>query len=257
MAQLLGRRAVQHPVAVVAAADRARRASARPARVVTDGRWAPTRSASRWWPSGSGTTMPSACTRPQRSARCQSVSSSRSSTRWWWAIASATARWCARRVPRLNSSTPSCGHGHDAHHEPVVEHGQARRLEHHPADLGLHVRALLVPRPRPHHVAGPISSTQRRPSTSTSRLSRPSTIRKPRWWASALERRRGVPLARREPQHARERARAARARARSASSSSARSGSASTSEMALSSTSCAYPRRHVRAHTSARRLPNW
>ena len=63
-----------------------------PIAVVTDGRWAPTRSASRWWLSGSGTTTPSVWTRPQRSARCQSVSSSRSSTRWWWEIASATAR---------------------------------------------------------------------------------------------------------------------------------------------------------------------
>ena len=58
VAELLGRVAVQHPVAVVAAADAARRLSSSPIAVVTDGRWAPTRSASRWWPSGSGSDDP-------------------------------------------------------------------------------------------------------------------------------------------------------------------------------------------------------
>jgi hypothetical protein len=48
---------------------------------------------------------------------------------------------------------PELRPGDDAQHQAVVEHGQARWLEHLPADLGAHVRALIVPAPRPHHVA--------------------------------------------------------------------------------------------------------
>jgi hypothetical protein len=43
--------------------------------------------------------------------------------------------------------------GVDASDERVVEHSQARFLEHLPADLGAHVRAGIVPAPRAHHVA--------------------------------------------------------------------------------------------------------
>ena len=45
--------------------------------------------------------------------------------------------------------------GHDPLHQPVIEHGHRGRLEHLPADLGLDVRALFVPRPRPQHVGRP------------------------------------------------------------------------------------------------------
>jgi hypothetical protein len=41
----------------------------------------------------------------------------------------------------------------DTRDKLLVEHGQASRFEHGPADLGMDVRALVVPVPRPHHVA--------------------------------------------------------------------------------------------------------
>ena len=118
-----------------------------PIAVVTDGRWAPTRSASRWWGSGSGTTMPSGVTRPQRSARCQSVSSRRSSTRWWWAMARPPrgVRAPGAAVEQLQPELRPRARCAD---ELVVEHRQARGLEHRPADLGAHVGALLVPAAR-------------------------------------------------------------------------------------------------------------
>jgi hypothetical protein len=70
-------------------------------------------------------------------------------------MASATARWCARRVPRFEQLDAELRPRVDAHDQPVVEHGEPRRLQHHPADLGAHVGALLVPRPRAHDVGRP------------------------------------------------------------------------------------------------------
>ena len=147
-------------------------------------------------------------------------------------MASATARWWARRVPRLNSSRPSCGHGHDAQHEPVVEHGQPRRLEHLPADLGPHVRALLVPLPRPHHVA--VADQLHAVAAEHVDVAAEQAVddQEAAVVLGRLVRRRGVPLARREPLHAGERL-APRALELVASSRSARSGSASTRLMTL------------------------
>ena len=56
-------------------------------------------------------------------------------------------------MPRLNSSTPSAGHGMMRSTSPWSSTASDVVLEHLPADLGLHVRALGVPRPRPQHVA--------------------------------------------------------------------------------------------------------
>ena len=55
--------------------------------------------------------------------------------------------------PAVEQLDADLGPGHEALDELVVEHRQARRLQDDPADLGVDVRALLVPAPRPHDVA--------------------------------------------------------------------------------------------------------
>ena len=40
------------------------------------------------------------------------------------------------------------------YNQVIIQHGQPRRLQDDPADLRVNVRALLVPAPRPDHVAG-------------------------------------------------------------------------------------------------------
>ena len=184
--------------------------------------------------------MPSGVTLPQRSARCQSVSSRRSSTRWWWAIASATARWWARRVPRLKSSTPSCGQG--LMRVTSAWSSTARRV----SSSTFQPTSALTCEPASSHdhgritSHGPISSMQRRPSTSTSRLRSPDTIRKPRWWTSGSS----APATSHSPGESCCTRVSASWRARwscSSSSCSARSGSASTMLIIEGATLASYP----------------
>ena len=231
VAQLLGRRAVQHPVAVVAAADRAGprevadRAGHR--RAVSADEVGEALVAER---QGQDDAVgvhaaPALGEVPEREQ--QPVVDA-----LMVGDGQATARWCARRVPRLKSSRPSCGQGTMRTTRPwsstarrvgssTIQPTSAWTCE--PSSSQLHGR-MTSP--------GPMSSTQRRPRTSTSRLSSPSTMRKPRWWTSAS---RATWTSHSPGESCCTRASASR-RARSsssASSSSARSGSASTRLMTL------------------------
>ena len=94
---------------------------------------------------------------------------------------------------------------HDPLHQPVVEHREPGRLQHDPADLGAHVRALVVPPPRPHHVA----VAEQLAAAAAEHLDRPAQQPVDDQEAAmvrvGLQRGAGVPLAGREPQHAGER----------------------------------------------------
>src|SRR3954454_15241706 len=155
-------------------------------------------------------------------------------------MARATARWCARRVPRLKSSTPSCGQGlmrvtsawsstASCVGSSTSQPTSAWTCE--PASSQDHGRITSQ---------GPISSMQQRPRTSTSRDSRPLTIRNPRWWTSGSS----APATSQSPGEscctrvsASWRARSSRA----SSSCSARSGSASTMLIIEGATLASYP----------------
>ena len=69
-------------------------------------------------------------------------------------------------------------------HELLVQHSQASRFEHGPPDLGMDVRALVVPVPRPHHVA----VTEQLDALAAEHLDvtryQAVDTRKPRWWRS-------------------------------------------------------------------------
>ncbi len=93
----------------------------------------------------------------------------------------------------------------DPLHEPVVEHREPGGLEHHPADLGAHVRALVVPLPRPHHVAVADQLAAAPAEHVDGPAHEPVDDHEPAVVRVDLERRGGVPLAGREAQHAGER----------------------------------------------------
>src|SRR5215210_656537 len=89
--------------------------------------------------------------------------------------------------------------------EPVVEHGERRRLEHRPAHLGLDVRALRVPRPRPQHVAMAEQLDAAPPHDVDLARHQPLDDQEAAVVRVALERGLGVPDAGGQPRDARER----------------------------------------------------
>jgi anti-anti-sigma factor len=95
--------------------------------------------------------------------------------------------------------------GDDARDQRVIEHRELRRLEDAPADLGLDVRALLVPRPRAHHVARPDQLDG--PASEHIDLAAHQALddHESAVVDLGLERARDVPFARVEPLHARQR----------------------------------------------------
>ncbi len=57
--------------------------------------------------------------------------------------------------PAVEELQPKLRPGGHPHHKAMIQHGQPRRLENHPANLRVNVRSLVVPAPRANHVAGP------------------------------------------------------------------------------------------------------
>jgi hypothetical protein len=106
--------------------------------------------------------------------------------------------------PTVEELHAQLGPGHDPLDEAVVEHRQAGRLEHHPADLRADVRAFVVPAPRPHDVA----VAEQLAAAAAEDLDGPGEEalddQEPAMVAVGLDRRGGVPLAGGEPLHARE-----------------------------------------------------
>ena len=126
-----------------------------PIAVVTDGRWAPTRSASRWWESGSGTAMPSGSHASPAlgqvpEGQLQAVIN---------ALVVGDGKRDSEGVGPAGAAgeqlQPELGPWVHPRHEPVVQHRQTRWLEHVPPHLGLDMGAIGIPVPRPQHVADP------------------------------------------------------------------------------------------------------
>ena len=118
-------------------------------------------------------------------------------------MASATARWCARRAPRVKSSTPSWGKAACARRA----RGPGRRDPSARAPASPPRRGRASP-PRPIARAEGVAGTEQLHATptgaSTWRVRGPSRSMKPRWWRSGSREPGDVPRARRESHDARE-----------------------------------------------------